>query len=379
MTPSNHLFSELIQVSIGKRDCLSRTPTAEEWHSLFNAAMKQAVAGVCFYGVNRINAPEQLAHLPLPLKMKWLTIALQIRQQNQIINSRSIELQNMLATAGFRSVILKGQGVAALYRAPREEVSTMKELSLYRQSGDIDAWVDATREEVIRYAVSIKPTREFDQKHVHFDFFDDVPVELHWVPVYKWNPKWNRLLKNYFEQERDKQFEMKGEVPHFPTVDFQLTHQLLHVMGHFIGSGIGLRQMMDLYFAQMACIKLSPAKVTDVLKLFRKMGLMKFVAATQWVIREVFLGRESTAGLLLCEPDEQEGKMLLADIETGGNFGQHDTRNHVAGKTPVNRFWRKWSRELRLIRFDTLGAIAMPFMRLKLELWMRMERHKLNV
>lgn len=61
-------------------------------------------------------------------------------------------------------------------------------------------------------------------------------------------------------------------------------HQLLHVYSHYVYEGVGLRQVMDLFFAQKAC-----AQGRDkVLGLFKSLGLMRFVAATQWVLSEVF-------------------------------------------------------------------------------------------
>lgn len=85
----------------------------------------------------------------------------------------------------------------------------------------------------------------------------------------------------------------------------------------YLYEGVGLRQVMDLFFAQRVC-----AEGRDkVLALFKSLGLMRFVAATQWVLSEVFqMPREQ----LLCEPDAHEGQRLLDEILIGGNFGKHD-------------------------------------------------------
>lgn len=57
------LFFELIQVAIGRRDALSRVPSAKEWCELYGLSVKQAVAGVCFCGVQRL-ANEQREEMP---------------------------------------------------------------------------------------------------------------------------------------------------------------------------------------------------------------------------------------------------------------------------------------------------------------------------
>ena len=158
-------------------------------------------------------------------------------------------------------------------------------------------------------------------------------------------------------------------------MDFQLVHQLLYVFGHYVYEGVGLRQLMDLYFAQKVCIKQEPESVKEVLKLFKRMDLMRFVGATQYVLQVVFDGNRNAHELLanssindhldtntnqknslylICEADKEEGLKLLEDIENGGNHGQYDVRNNVKGETFIGCFWRKWSRKLRMIRFDAL-------------------------
>lgn len=161
-------------------------------------------------------------------------------------------------------------------------------------------WVDASRDKVIDYGMQIKPTKEFDEKHMHYQCFDDTDVEAHWLPVNSDNPLWNRSLGKYFESERERQFTNVVDGLCMPTDDFQLVHQLLHVYGHFVCEGVGMRQMMDLYFAQKACTD----GVDKVTALFKELNLVRSVAATQWVLKEVFL---MSSEQLLCEPDSREG------------------------------------------------------------------------
>ena len=75
---------------------------------------------------------------------------------------------------------------------------------------------------------------------------------------------------------------------------------------------------MDLYFAQVAFVERMPEKMNELFGLFRRLGLMRFVAGTQYVLHVVF-GLETDA--LLCAPDGKEGQLLMKEIEIGGNFG----------------------------------------------------------
>lgn len=372
-----NLLYELIRVAIGRRDSLSRVPSAAEWSMLYGLAMKQTVAGVCFCGVQRL-PKEQIVEMPVRLKLQWFALATQIKARNELLNHRCVEVQRMLTEEGMKSCIQKGQGVAKLYKIRNEELGVRNgvNLGLYRQSGDIDVWVDKVRDDVIDFVMQNAPTREFDQKHIHFHVFEDVDVEMHWIPVNMESPRFNRILVENFRKESSRQFANSSGKVCYPTVDFQIVHQLLHVYAHYVYEGVGLRQMMDLYFAQVALMKLASEKRSEILDMFDRLGLMKFVAGTQYVLYVVF-GLETDT--LLCTPDLKEGQLLLREIEIGGNFGQYDKRNNVKEESFVHRALRRFERRWRMVRFDPLGTIIMPFSRLSLEIWMRCVRRKYSV
>lgn len=361
------LFCEIIRVAIGTQNRLSRLPSNKEWAFFYNIAKKQGIVGICFSALQRLGATTDdgasQVGMSEMLYLTWAGMALSVQLRNEELNQQCFELQERLKSDGFRICLLKGQGVAMTYG---------EQLSSLRQSGDIDIWMDALRENVIDYGMRIFPSWGFDQKHMHFHCFDDTDVEAHWIPVKLYNPLRNRRLEKYFDAERERQFSNMVAGLCVPTEDFQLMHQLLHLYSHFVYEGVGMRQMMDLYFAQRAC----QHGRDDVLNLIDDLGLMKFVAATQWVLKDVFM---TPSEQLLCEPDSKEGQKLLDEILIGGNLGNYDERNHVWGETFVQRFSRRWGRMFKMIRFDPLGTVLMPFMRLKLEFWMRKVRRCYNV
>lgn len=127
------LFIELIQVSVEATNFLSHTPTADEWGELYYISQKHALVGVTFYGVQRLQKQQQCP--PEELYLKWMGMAAKIQQWNGRVNQQCVDLQRQLSVEGFRTSILKGQGVANLYSEP---------LRSLRQSGDIDIWIDAS-------------------------------------------------------------------------------------------------------------------------------------------------------------------------------------------------------------------------------------------
>lgn len=147
LSDTHKIFIDLLRVSISRRDSLSHVPSAEEWISLYALSVKQALAGVCFVGVQRL-PKEQREEMSKGLMMQWFALAEQIGQRNEVMNRRCVELQRMLEKEGMKGCILKGQSIAELYNL---NLNGESNLGLYRLSGDIDVWVDAGRDDVIGY------------------------------------------------------------------------------------------------------------------------------------------------------------------------------------------------------------------------------------
>ena len=102
-----NLFFQLIQVAIGRRDSLSRVPSAKEWCALYGLSVMQAVSGVCFCGVQRL-PKEQKACLHESLRMQWLALATQIKQRNEVMNSATQKALELFRKDGFYCTVLKG-------------------------------------------------------------------------------------------------------------------------------------------------------------------------------------------------------------------------------------------------------------------------------
>lgn len=133
------LFFQLIRVAIGNAVCLLHTPKAEEWQMLYEMAKKQSLVGICFAGVQRLFSQHQSP--PEMLYLQWMGMAAMIQQRNEKVNKQCAELTERFAKMGLRSCVLKGQGVAALYRVGLSSLngtfSNSSDLSKLRQSGDI--------------------------------------------------------------------------------------------------------------------------------------------------------------------------------------------------------------------------------------------------
>lgn len=331
MTKYNNLFFELIQVTIGRRNSLSRVPSSEAWNLLFNISVKQAVAGVCFCGLQRLPA-NQLSELPKRLMMQWFALAEGIKKRNVLMNNLCVELLQMMNNEGLRCAILKGQGVAALYNSIDGE---WPQLGLYRQSGDIDVWVDGGMDNALKWCRKKYGDVDFDYINAHVPVFKDVEVELHWRVQSMTNLFRNRKLQQWLEREETKEMILGGKASlpcgddiTVPTTEFNAFYLMLHCFNHEFSSGLGLRQLMD-YYCLLVSLHKTHGEQGVLYRLFSEFGMERFVGAVMWIMQEVFgLERE----YLLSDPVEKEGRYILAEVMEGGNFGHHDNRIRKVGR-----------------------------------------------
>lgn len=356
-----NLFFELLQLSIGRRDALSRVPSSDEWRALYGLSVKQAVAGVCFCGVQRL-PKEQLEHLPKQLMMQWFALAEQIKQQNRRLNDRAKELSEKFAEGGFRSCVLKGQGIAFLYN-----INLDLNLNLFRQSGDIDLWVDGERMEVLDFARSLGEVGLVDIKHADFKCFEDADVEIHSVPSWFYNPIHNRRFRKWLVSVNDEQF-VKGEQGFAcPTIEFNVVYVLIHIYRHLFDEGVGLRQLMDYYFVlRNLSLDLNINLNQRANATFRSLGMERFVGAVMWVMQEVF-GMERE--LMLCEPSEKYGRRLLDIVMAGGNFGQYDKRNRHGKENTLQRGFRNLRHNMQVVKDYPSEVLWAPFWKVGHFVW----------
>lgn len=386
------LFFELIQVAICHRDSLSRVPTAAEWNALYSLSVKQAVAGVCFCGVQRL-PKEQIVEMPVLLKMQWFALAESVKQRNDLMNRRCVEVQRILAKEGMESCIIKGQGVARLYDFnDNDNVNLNDKLGAYRQSGDIDIYVPCGMDKALRWCRKRYGDVEFDYINAHVPVFKDVEVELHWRLQSMTNLFKNRKLQRWLEREETKEMILGGEVylKHsetkitVPTLEFNAFYLMLHCYNHEFSSGLGLRQLMDYYFLlqnlnlgsnlNLNNLSADVRHVSDrglnlsIIELFHEFGMERFVGAVMWIMQEVFgLERER----MLCEPDEKEGLYILAEVMAGGNFGHHDERIRKVSKGKWQSVFATLQHAMHVLRRYPSEVLWMPVWMVYHFIWKR--------
>ena len=425
---------------------MSRVIAGMNWHELYSFASKQALLGLCFEGIERLGKeyPEELKQNPIgrELLMTWMGKAQQIRRQNLKVNAVAGKLFSMLREDGLRCCILKGQGNALMYLNPYS-----------RTPGDIDVWVNASREDITKYAKHHFEIGDDIRFHHLETSFDGVPVELHFFPGIMNNPIYNARLQKWFKRNADLQCSNVVSLPDgigeiaIPTTAFNVVYQLTHLYHHFFDEGIGMRQIIDYFLVvndfsknvfldtdfsnhpvnfsnhpvplskegstfspspsssgsgdvtALRCSEPLRSKVGGaskpspncagwdrlsiegdnsagsatavtssastalvvVQRELKYLGLWKFAGAVMFVLKEV-LGLSEDK--MIVPVDEKRGRLLLAEILNGGNFGKHFTKyggftHQSMGKKYFLKIWRN----MHFVRYYPAEALCEPIFR----------------
>ena len=417
-----------LKYCLGYKEDMSRVIAGMDWQELYSFASKQALLGLCFDGIERLGKeyPEELRLNPIgrELLMTWMGKAQQIRRQNMKVNAVASKLFSMLREDGMRCCVLKGQGNALMYPNPYS-----------RTPGDIDVWIDASRERIMEYAQK-KFELEDDIRLQHLETsLDGVPVELHFFPCSMNNPIYHARLQKWFRRNADLQCSHIVGLPDgagdiaIPTTAFNVIYQLCHLYHHFFDEGIGMRQIIDYFLVvndfsknvfldndlsnpsvslskgsstshpsplsseerDVTALRCSeplrykdggPSKVSPdcaewdrlgvngdttstalvvVQRELKYLGLWKFAGAVMYVLHET-LGLSDEK--MIAPMDEKRGKLLLAEILNGGNFGRHFTKyggftHQSMGKKYFLKIWRN----MHFVRYYPAEALSEPIFR----------------
>ena len=425
---------------LGKKVDMSMVVAKIDWRQLYTFASRQALLGFCFDGIKRLTKEfsEELKQNPMgrDLLMTWMGAAQQIRRQNMKVNAVAGKLYSKFREDGLRCCILKGQGNALMY--PN---------SYSRTPGDIDVWVNASREEITEYAKRHFNLEDDIRFHHLETTMDAVPVELHFFPCSMNNPLYHARLQKWFKRNADLQCSNVVSLPDgigeiaIPTTAFNVVYQLTHLYHHFFDEGIGMRQIIDYFLVvndfsknvfldtdfSNSSVSLSkgsstshpsplsseerdvtaPSRCSEPLRSkdggaskpspncagwdrlaiegdnsagsttavtssastalvvvqreLKYLGLWKFAGAVMYVLHEV-LGLPEER--MIAPMGEKRGKLLLAEILNGGNFGQHFTKyGHFTQQGMAKKYFLKIWRNMHFVRFYPAEALSEPIFR----------------
>ena len=368
----NELYSRFIRFSLGiyeGREFLDGTALRNfDWNAFYDFVKKQTLVGVAFDGVEKLSkgcTPNQ------GLLMTWFGQSQNIRKCNIKLNEATAYIYSKIIKAGFRCCILKGQGNAVMYQNPYS-----------RTPGDVDVWVNASREDTRVLAQSLAMgkgcVKDESLNHIELEV-NGVAVELHSTPAIMNNPVYNNRLQKWLQRNADLQCSNIVSLPDnagdvaVPTSYFNCVYQLFHLYHHYFYEGVGLRQIVDYYFV---LVKSEERRVKNQAALQRELkylGLWKFAGAVMYVLH-VALGLPEER--MIRPMDVKRGRVFLDEILSGGNFGHYDTRISF-GNGAFGHNMQRLYRDLRLAWYYPAEALSEPLFRVWHFFW-RMKYKMLN-
>ena len=318
------LFFEFLQVAMGVRERLSTVPSVHEWQVLFEFCKRQSLLGVGFAAVEKLH--EVGVECPADIRLQWYGYALKIERMNEKLNMQCGEITKRYEHDGLRCCILKGQGNLLYY----PEILRMR-----RTPGDIDLWcitppsglsmpnaslrdytnyhgINAVIEYVrMQYRLQgIDANPKACYHHIDAPSMDGTKVEVHYRPAFLRSPLRNWRMQRWFEHHADECMNNKTHLGFsMMTSSVNVVYHMCHLYTHIFEGGIGLRQLMDYYFALrvwhndvMECKDLQTQGMwseglgtpvmskEEVMAVIRSFGMGKFAGAVMFVINEVFGG-----------------------------------------------------------------------------------------
>lgn len=326
-------FYELLRIAVGRQKCLSKTMSDAEWEALLAEAEKQSLVGICF---SAIEALPKEQHPPRIMLLNWIGQAECLRLQYNIQCEALQKIVSLLETEGIKYRLLKGLGVADLYRSDSNP-SLSPQL---RTLGDFDIWVRGDKKDIIQFAEKYGRLGDFVYHHVDAGKIEGVEVELHFHPSSSKNVLANNRMQRWF----DKRFSdtnilmVGGKEIHSTSLAFNRIYVLNHIYRHLLYEGVGLRQFLDYYFVLMASRdqfckvktgqELWEKEKDESRRLIKEFAMEHFSNAITWVLLYVFEPHALETGVVpdwvIGIPDEKRGRTLLKEMLKGGNFGMHD-------------------------------------------------------
>ena len=295
LSPLEEIFFELIRAGLhGRKPDIPQDLSLKDWGGLLSLAKKQSVMGLLYRGVSFCGEGYPL---PEPVLFRLVAEDDRVERTGAKLKQASEDLSARLSSAGLHPILLKGATVAAYYPVP-----------LQREYGDIDLYLPPEEFDIVPEVLGVPFTTAPDGS-IHYSW-QEVDVDQH---------------RRYFDLHIPEQ---KLPVPGTPEATLLMLSA--HAMKHAVGTGVGLRQCIDIAMAyEHLGPEVSPERLERV---FRDSGTLKWNRLLSAFIEE-YLDFHPIFGGGGAHPEP-----LLKIVQKGGNFGHHaHGRLEAIGKSALRR------------------------------------------
>ena len=296
-----------------------RTWSDGQWAGVLALAREQSVTGLVSHALSLLPEGEEPVRIPDELFFPLVSRVDGIERRNRQMAALAQSLVERLNAAGVHPQVIKGPETARYY--PRPEL---------REYGDIDLYLPPEEMQALRGAVpegEMSPDGTF---HFSADGVD-VDVHDHWLDLpYAADP-----------------------LPAFPGPEATLLMLSVHALKHAVGTGVGLRQLVDLAAASQA-LDYDPAALKTSFGRLR-LGRWNRLASS---FLEQYLGIPNR----MYPGDKRSGEPLMTIVVEGGNFGHHNpSRTRALAQSSLRRKADTALRFLRRLPFSLRYAPRLAF------------------
>lgn len=319
---------------------------AEEWERIYSLADRHEVSvlmGDIFHSV----------HLSPKTQNDFQLKTARTIHKGITLQSLDTRLTMLLKKEGITAVTLKGYAVSRLYPVPE-----------FRKTTDIDFFFfsieDAKKAEIILCENGFKPTEEWHANHHSILISEkNEKVELHtaWADEFK-EKRLNNCLEKWQGDSRRHCFSIDCDGMEIYVYDtaYQAFFLLVHMLGHFVGSGFGLRNLCDWVVLWENC-KDENAKKTFI-NMVHDSGAEEFAKAVTSVCTE-YLGLSIEKGPFDNPTAKELLDEFLRDILDAGEFGYSEAERMVGmdGNSPL-AYIKEFHHQMH-INFPKIGKVIL--------------------
>ncbi len=399
-------FFRLIRLGLHIEGCIS-LPVMNDglWAEIFFMAQKQALTGVMMEALNRL--PEEVNRPNEEQRIKLMKVALKAEKINMAADMEAVRWTEFFGNRGYKSMLLKGQGLAMLYPNPR-----------MRMPGDTDLWVMGDSGCIRKLCRDELGAREFTYHHIGVKGKNGMELEVHTTPSWMYSFPKNRRLQRLFGRDElgAREFTyhhigVKGKngmelevhtTPSWmysfpknrrlqrlfglwsgtgreivlsgagrvcvPSDEMNRVFLLVHMYRHVFSEGIGLRQMAD--YAMLLRKGCTEEEKAVFGRQAKELNLYGFAGAVMYVMERVF-GLDRNC--LLTEPDSKKGEKLLDEVMAGGNFGKYDGKiDRTIKSDSAMSFLTRNARNFRLLKEYPEEVLWGPVFKVWHRVWRKM-------
>ena len=234
---THNAFFALVRAGLWEKDIRLSSFGEVSYKDIYRLAEEQSVTGLVAAGIEHV----QDVKISKDIALTFVGHALQLEQRNIAINRFIARQIEELRKHGIYSILVKGQGIALCYERP-----------LWRASGDVDLLLDKDdyQKAKIYLSATASTMEEEDSKRLHLGLIiGSFEVELHGTLHSRQLPELNKVVDDaqydVFRRGMVRVWRNEETDIFLPGENQDVVFVFSHILQHYFGGGIGLRQICD--------------------------------------------------------------------------------------------------------------------------------------